>query len=423
MLLLLPALATAGPIFLTTTGATQLDVNGNWPRAFPTEGGWHVFNATQGEYHYQFVYDDLTTDRGSRRDMTGHSDLQDHSIALCPDGTWFHVASASHVEDNDSAYLFRYDADLNLLSETTIADGETTGMFADLPGVCGENFRGVGYWPEEEEDNDTSFRFVQVDEDGNEIGRYDLDDSPASVGSSLVEDDGVLYALGFYAKTGDSLLVTAYDLSLATLGNVEVDITTDPWHGYWAQGVVRVGDTWLVAHMAEDSRYDWGTQGGDLWLTAFDLDWNMLETVQLSYNTHPEGGMQPALAVKDDQVLVLYTYDLYNWAFTVTVDLAAMGAEDGGEDTGGDDSGGDDSGGGDTADTGDSGEPDDSGAPDDSGTPDDTGDSGDPDDAPGGDGPVYPPPADGCACASGANASPWALGLGALALLRRRRRA
>ena len=371
-MLILAHLALAAPIFLTASSGTQLDVDGNWPRAFPADGGWWVTNAAGGEYNLQFVLDDLTPDRSSRRVLTSKGHLQDHAITQCPDGTFLHTASSSTTENDDTAYIFRYDADFNLLDEGVVAESDTAGIYADLPIICSEDFVGVAYWADEA---GRDFRYVPINDDLSVGTPADLDDCTLSMGAAMFEDEGLLKVLGFGGKDG-GLLVSDYDSSFATVDSREIPVAMAGWTAYWSQGIMRVGDTYLVAHMESEDKYSWTTQQGDFFVSAFDLDWNLIESMQLSHNTAPVGGTQPGFALKDDKLLVMYSLNLKNWAYEVTIDLAAAGVEE--EDTGTVDTGTEDTGTEDTAtvDTG----PTDSG-PDDSATTDTGSDSAATDDS------------------------------------------
>jgi hypothetical protein len=174
-------------------------------------------------------------------------------------------------------------------------------------------------------------RFAEVDADANVVALHDLAQMPVALGAGLVEDDGRLYGVGMKGKESPQNGIAAwFDPNWAWQGIVEFPVATGEWTPYWPQGVMRVGNVYLVVHMerlGEES--DWVTQQGDLFLSAFDLEWNLLDQVQLSHNTAPNGGMQPGFARKDDVVLALYAKDLHSVAYEVRIDLDACGAQDG----------------------------------------------------------------------------------------------
>ncbi|MFZ5477879.1 MAG: hypothetical protein ACOZNI_13980 [Myxococcota bacterium] len=336
MMLALAPLALAGPIFLDAGELTYLDANGNWPRAFPTDDGWHLFYATEGEFWYQTMSDDLVTEFDERRELTGHRDLQDHAISLCPDGTFLHFATASVVENDDSLYSFVYDAQANLLSENELAYGDTNGKYVDVPSVCGETFRGTAYWADSVGE---PFRYVEVDATGAEVRRVDLDDAPGALGSSMLEDEGHLFAIGVGSKSDDDgVLVSEYDAELEALEYVTVDLSEDPWQTSWTQGATRVGNVYLVIHIGQDTTQSWTPSegSGDLWIEAFDLNWEPIDQMQLTAIPPGDGGMQPGLAVKGDRVLGLFSIAQDNVVVPVTIDLDAAESWDdprGGDDT------------------------------------------------------------------------------------------
>lgn len=411
MIALLLPLALAAPIFTEIGTETYLDTGGNWPRAFAADGGWHLLHADQGDYQYSFLRDDLTRDRALDRLLTGMTGLIDHGVARCPDGTYFHAATAGLSRENDSLYAFTYDADFNLLASATLVERATEGQFADVPVVCGDTFKGAAWFVPE---LNLPVRYASIDADLRITGTHDFYESVAAIGSSLLDDDGTLRIVGLPGKNGLTIMFDSYDASYNHLALEDIEFLPDGWEPYWAQGTLMVGDCYIVAHMAEDAAYEWNTQGGDVWIEAFDRSYHLLDQVQLSHNTAPVGGMQPGLARKDDQLLVTYAKDLQNFGWLITMDLAACGVEES-PDTG------------DTGDTGDSGDtgPTDSGETggDDTAS-DDSGESGGDDTAPD-DSAVDDTGAtskDGCGCTSGAGAPGVGALLGLAALARRRRR-
>ena len=75
-----------------------------------------------------------------------------------------------------------------------------------------------------------------------------------------------------------------------------------------------------VAHMTRENNVTWNQQDGDISLLAFDLDWNLVDQLQLSHNSAPVGGMQPYVVDNGDgTLLAMYSKQLQNYAFTVTL--------------------------------------------------------------------------------------------------------
>lgn len=332
MLALLVQTALAGPIFLTVGDEMSLGTSGNWPRAFPTTDGWHLLHANQGDYAYAFLRDDFTHDPSKDRNLTGSTVLRDHAVAECPDGTFFHVATANLDRDNDTAYTFTYDADFNLLDSGVIVERSPTGSLADVPAVCGDNFRGAAWWVPEE---NLPIRYAAIADDLSVTGTFDFALTMPAIGSSMMDEgDGILRVFSAPGKEANTLGITEIESDLTTMTRFDLDVMPDGWAPYWAQGNLQVGDCTLVVHMAEDTAYEWKTQGGDVWLEAFDPDWNLLDQVQLSHNVAPVGGMQPGVSRKGDTLLVTYAKSLQNYGFAVTMDLDACGYVKEPDDTG-----------------------------------------------------------------------------------------
>lgn len=379
-MLLFASLALAGPFVLSVSEEKPMGVGGGWARVFLNDDdatAWRFLWSAGGDYAMLPMGADLTVTDMGRTNLTGRTNLVDHGIARCPDGSFLHAASANLDTWNDSAYAFRLDADLVLTAESTIAERDGSTPHNDLAVVCtgvvdGVAFSGIGTDP----------LFYPVAEDGTVGGVRYLEEGPQMMGGVMAWDDerDVLLAINF---DRGQLRIARYDADLALVEVRDVpDATEGMLRGYWAQGLMRIGDTWMLAHMARDEADGWAADEGDLWLTFFDADWNVLDRAQITENTPPTGGMRPGIARRGDQLLVTYDKLVQPHLYDVRLDLAALGVV-GAEDSGF--------------------------VPDDG---DDTGDSG---------GPVGTDPTPACGCVSGD--APAAAGLlGVLALLGVRRR-
>lgn len=401
MLIAALSLAFAEPVFYSATEGAELDVGGNWPKVYPDPaGGYHVLNATVGVYNYQHADDELVVDGSTRRVLTtDRSNLQDHGLVPCPDGTWLHVASATTIEHDDTAYAYLYDAGFNVLESATLVEGRVGQWWNDMPVVCGETFRGLGYYDAE---NNVDLIFVELDAELNIVQEVSLHGAPISLGASFLEEDGLLKVVGAPNKDEDGIIYAAFDSDYAPVERLEVAMMPAGWYPYWTQGFIRYGDHYLVGHLGQDLSETWETQGGDLWVEAFDLDWNHVDQLKLSDNVAPTGGLQPFVAVFGDALYAFYSKTQINYVFTVA--LAPI-----------------------PVDTGDTGTP----SPDDTGTPaDDSGDTDPPDDStPAADDSgsledpdTREPYTPGCGCASPGSAPALGALLLASALVVRRRR-
>lgn len=336
---LLLGAALAGPIFTSVEEEIALPGDGNWPRLFPAGGGrWHFLHANAGDYNYVLLDDRFERVPDTDRPLTGETTLRDHSVAPCPDGTFLDAATAETEEPNDTLYVFRLDSNFNVLDRALIyEDADATTVLADVPAICGSSFRGVAWlkpW------DSISTEYAALDDDLRVTGLHRLWRSPQAMGSTLIEEDGELRVIGFPTPDLEpNLILAAYDATMQPVHHVETDIAPEGWTPYWAQASMRVGDLYIVAHMAQDDRYEWGTLGGDLWVSAMDPDWNLVDQVKLTSNVAPDGGMQPGMARSGSELLVTYSKDLHNYLYVVGMDLAAAGEIDPEEPGGADDTG------------------------------------------------------------------------------------
>lgn len=389
MLSLLVGLAFAGPIFTGVSEPVDLHEDGNWPRIFPADGGqWHFLHATVGDYQYALLDETFERVGGSERAVTGSTILRDHGLSRCPDGTYLDAATADIDRPADSLYLYHYDASFHVIGSTTLIESaDASMMMADVPSVCGETFKGVAWLMPYDS---IVTRYAELTDDLELGPTHDLIGAPQAMGSSLMDDDGTLRVVGFPTLDEQPPLIAAgFDGAFVEQEHVESSIVPTGWTPYWAQASARVGDVFIIAHMAQDDAYSWNTQGGDLWVEAFDTEWNLVDQLRVTYNEAPIGGMQPGMYVDGDRLLLTYSKDLHNYLYIVTIDTEACGV---GVDTG------------DTGTTGDSGDtgPTDSG-PQDTQAADDTGAADT--DVPGADDTGKPSEVTSCGCASSRAAS------------------
>ncbi|MES2643437.1 MAG: hypothetical protein V4850_28395 [Myxococcota bacterium] len=327
--LLLASGAWAGSLLVDVGPETHIDVDrsGNWGRLFPAETGWDFFFASGGEYQHVPLDDAFVPDLTRLTRLTGRSDLVDHAIARCPDGSWLHIASASALSLDDSAWAFRYDADLGMTASSQLFDSEPTQVHRDMPVVCAEGFAATGFF---DPDSRVSFRLVELGPDATAVRVVEPDHAPIVTGSSLFSDGVTVGIASFKGDDGDYLHVTEYTTAdLAVEDRHLQDVSIRGQKAYWSQGYTRVGNRHVLAHMVRDEAAGFDAQDGDVWLSVFNLDWRLSEQVQVSHNTPPNGGMQPWLTFRDDTLVVSYTRELENYAFVVTIDRVEAGLDPG----------------------------------------------------------------------------------------------
>jgi hypothetical protein len=323
LLALLP-LAAASSFVVSVGPEISLGVGGGWARIFPDgDDAWSLLWSAGGDYNRLPMTADLTVTDEHRIALTGRSNLIDHAIAPCPDGTWLHTASANLDAANDSAYAFRYAADWSLLASATIEERQDTRIHNDMAVLCDDAFQGVIFG--ERGASDSSF--FLLDADAAPTGPTTLEQSPPMSGGSFLHDPERDELLALNYDPFSTLFLTRYTPALAVVDAQQLEGVPAPLRGYWAQAVMRVGDVWIVAHMARDQSLPWSADEGDVWLSFYDTDWALLEQVQVSHNTPPSGGMRPGLARRGDQLLVSYDRDVQPRVFDVRLDLAALGAD------------------------------------------------------------------------------------------------
>ena len=408
-MLLLIASAVAGSVFLTMSEPSEIDVGGNWVRVFAGDGGWHVTNAGGGAYNYAWMSDSLEVDRATRTTLTERTNLLDHGLAACPDGTFLHFASATTDPTNpdDTIYSFRYDGSFAPMYSAIVAEADPNGTNMDPPAVCASWIQAVGHMTVMPLD---TFVLVHVDDTLTVLGRSVLEEAGEAPGGGLYADDDHLWAVGSLDRHWSGLHVSQYDTNLQLEGVWDVDVAPPGQTAYWYQKVDKVGDCFIVAHMMREDGLMWAAQTGNAYLTAFDADWKLIDQLAITAVAAPKGAFYPWFDRKEDQLVVSYHAEEagaeFNAAVTVTIDLDLCESTE-------------------PVDTGDTGEPDDTGE---TGVPDDTGDSGDPldsgDSGDSGDSvdtaPAIGDPPDDCGCNTTAAGAPGLL-LPLVALARRRR--
>jgi hypothetical protein len=331
LLIAASTLAQAGVV--TNVGEpVTLSMGGGWARAFPTDDGqWHFLWAAGGEYNLLPMSAALGVIDSGRTLLTGRTDLVDHGITRCPDGSYLHAASANLDEFNDSAFAFRYTADWQRTAAGTLAEREAGREHNDLLVLCSPLLDATLFV----EGGPNNPVLVEIAEDGSPAGETRLDTRTNLMGGSMVwdPDTDTLVTVGF--NNTQSIVVERWDADLVKLETIEVPAVPAPQRVYWTQATLRAGDHWLVAHMARDDSAGWAADEGNVWLQVFDLDWNLLESHPVTDFAPPAGGMRPGLARQDDRLLVLFDKGVQPHVVPVTLDTVALG-EDPELDTGAD---------------------------------------------------------------------------------------
>ena len=316
-------------------------VGGGWGRAFPAgDGDWHYLFGGAGDYRHMNLTSDFQFDFSTATPLTGRTNLIDHAISKCPDGTYMHLGSGEVNIPDDSAWGFRYDADWNMIAEADVDVANADYQHNDLPILCSEFVDMAIFQPRIDAEAAVFF----FDEDLNSI-EHNLSMSPVPPvpGSSLIYDydnDTIIRLTAPEIETEDStprnklIVFTVYwDQEEPYEVKSDIDLTDAgidwDWHAYWPQGLLRVGDFYFVAHMARPVDGGYNQDDGNLFLQVFDTNFNRIETHQLTDDPGPEANQRPSLTIQDDILLVTYdkriNNQLSNYVMSIKLDLDAIG--------------------------------------------------------------------------------------------------
>ena len=338
--LLLSNPVMAGDYIQSFEDPIELPLAGGWPRVIPDDDGvnWHLLWAMGGQYSMIPMTSDLWAEDYGRKDLTdgtvSHM-LKDHAFTACPDGGYLHIASANVISPNDSAYAFRYDDNFDLVSWSTLEEGVDSQAHNDMPLACSPiftatSFGGIGVGAT------IASRYFYLDENAQVVDTQDTVNLPRTGGSALKvepETNSILLVemSSLPLDVPGEMWITRLDLDLNLLNVYRAQVLPDGHNGHWPQGILRIGDFYMVAYIGwpDDT---WDGHNGDMWVAVFDMDWNLLETQQVSNNTPTNPGMRPGLVRRGAIVLATYDKNTTPHIHELQIDLEAFGIEEG--DTG-----------------------------------------------------------------------------------------
>jgi MYXO-CTERM domain-containing protein len=217
----------------------------------------------------------------------------------------------------------------------------------DLPVLCSEKVDMAIFQP----NIDAEAAVFLLDDDLSPITHnITMTPVPPVPGSSLIYDyeaDTIIRIGAPEIETEDSLprnkliVFTVYwDQAEPYEVKTDVDLTSTgigyDWHAYWPQGIQRIGDFYLVAHMARPVDGGYNQDDGNLFLQLFDQNFNVIETHQLTDDAGPFANQRPSLTLQDDILLVTYDKriqtnqnsegELANHVMSITLDMDALNA-------------------------------------------------------------------------------------------------
>ena len=313
--------ANAEPFVYDISDAIDLEIGGNWSIPLIYNNDWHIALAQEGdlllapleEGSWFIPFEEAIS-------LTGRTDLSDHSLRQCPDGSWLHVASA--VPTN---HIYRYDDSFGLVAESEYLQGEPPHAANDVPAVCGPRFQGFGI---AEQVGLRDF-FIDVDQSASLSVPTEMTDSPRMTGAGLLDDGNWSQLLAVGVDPGPNLTVSAYGLELELQERWIIERPLPEIVLYWPSSFTRVGDYFLILTMGRDPAENWDADTGDVYLFVVDETFTLLEWHQVTFADPFLGGfMRPWLQRKEDTIVM--GFDKQNAVFIAhaTLDLEAFGIND-----------------------------------------------------------------------------------------------
>mgnify|MGYP002629790957 CR=1 FL=1 len=289
-----------------------------WLYMIGTGGNWYVVetdnqhqSTVQGDY---VVPDfDLMVDRG---------------LASCPNGDWLLAGSGNLEAHNDTLWVWRLDADWNVIGESTLLEAANGVATNDMAVICSSFFSGVGVVDMEGGGHGT-VQVYEVDDQAQFVQTHDLGQGLPNVqgsGWAVNEADQQLIMVGADIFSGSGLTFTVFDGDMNVVASHAAEVATSPSNAtvYWPQGLMRAGDLYVVAHLAYDPADLEGEPPGNVYLQFYDQDFQLLGGEQVSFYEPPEAASRPGFARRGEQMVV--TWDAQNVPYLVDVELDLTGA-------------------------------------------------------------------------------------------------
>ncbi|MAY80232.1 MAG: hypothetical protein CL930_05525 [Deltaproteobacteria bacterium] len=306
------------------------DVGGlNWVRVFNNleDGGWWMAHhwETGGipGYNVAPMSEGLAVDMSSRIRLAEWEQTKDHALERCPDGTFLHAYSVNVT--NDSARVARYDADWNMTAHGWVEEGVDARAHNDMPLICSEHLQGVAFT------NHADFRptFFEIGTDGSVIATHEMDVRTHISGASFKYDsESDRYLMIANGEPGLSVYWINRDLTT----DRSFDIAPIPSlnRHFWPQGLLRVGDYWIVTFLGEEFDGQYLAGDGDVYVAVLDDDFNTVDSIKVSDNTDGSGmgSARPSAARYRDQLLVAWDKGFLPHVSVVTLNLVSLGLDE-----------------------------------------------------------------------------------------------
>ncbi len=325
MLLALLVSPLAHAAYVTAIGEdVSIGLSGNFARVAvsgDSTAPYTLFWAAGGDYNRIPLAADFSYDSQQRVAMTGHTDLVDDAIRQCPDGTWLMAGSANLSTPNDTAYTFTFDADFNKLSDVNLDVQNPALAHNDMPLWCGDA-RLVGFTG-----TDMSQWIIELNADGSELARHQSTNAAQLEGGQFYRaeaEDDTLYTVGGQFQNGAE--ISRYDASYTIIDTQHPPISPAGEYSYWPQGLLRVGDYFVIVHMGRSATDAWDQDTGNVYVTIVSMtDWTVVEQDNLTNYAPGAGAMRPWAARDGNDLLVTFDVDLHPHVMRVSLDTGALG--------------------------------------------------------------------------------------------------
>jgi len=339
MLFFVVTAALAGPRIVSVGEPFLLDGSGNWPRMFPQEdGSWSLVTANQSGLVLTPLSSTFERSGAPSYMLVDDATMIDHGWAICPDSSIVHIGMGTRESEQHTAVLRRFSADMTLLSESTLIDNDTRTTIVDQPAVCGETFRGFGYFDGHADNPFDGYPAYEgsifaLDADDSPTGVYRVGGTVNIIGASLMERDGLLSVVTSNMPGNGSLRIITLDSAFEGVSDIQVEVQDELTNVYWPQTTLNIGGDAFVAYIKQGKGEGWSGQFGDVYVAQFDADWNLVDQVPVYALGPSYGGFQPGLVVRDDQLVVTFSRgDQTNAGVAITLDLTAVEPDTGGGD-------------------------------------------------------------------------------------------
>jgi len=336
MLFLLGKLVFAQEFISDIGEPTELRSAGAWVRVIPDEEGWKVALGSNRSFYIADLYktgDGLEDwEITPKEQVTDITDLVDHALKKCPDGTYLHIASGDAGDGtlNDMGHLWHYDADFNVLTYQPLTAGIGTHSHNDPNLVCSNVAKGVALSIQGMEFA-TDFFALNDDLEVEEIIAMEPYPRANGGGSFTDETEGVVHFIGM--DHNRPLHINSYDMNWTLVGSTEVELLDAPLREYWPQGIIEVGEYYLVVHMGKDDAW-LGSDKGDVFLSILDKQFEFVTQYRITTYEDGEAAMRPWIARRGSQLL--FSFDAFGEQMIVEaiLNLEEFGLSEESPDTG-----------------------------------------------------------------------------------------